>query len=442
MHPPNRHPCFICWHCGHRLSDRLRVVEEREAALAAEAALSSAALSEEHRRADAFKEEATRLRLAQDQQLEEAMLAQQLALERQRLELTGTLAEQQRLRRTEEMAQRAAKRMSNQGILRGWAAWHEQYEEAARQKRMLAAAAARLAKPRLTACLSTWTQSWLDAQQAGAADHLQKQLAEEQAAKERLRQEVERLQREIKEQLTEAVEAQRVALERQRATLTGSLEAQEKEKRLEELSRKAAKRMSNQGILRGWAAWHEQYEEAARQKRMLAAAAARLAKPRLTACLWTWTQSWLAGHKEQLCESARLAIAQARREAAATRISLEEVISDLEAEMLQYMEKICTQVPPKEPRYLVLHTIAAQGVPDADAAGGADPYVRFILLDHDGPTKEEACTPFKMKESNPVWENERLQLKLALGGQRPPVLRVEVRVCAALACSHTARVAP
>ena len=108
------------------------------------------------------------------------MLAQQLALERQRLELTGTLAEQQRLRRTEEMAQRAAKRMSNQGILRGWAAWHEQYEEAARQKRMLAAAAARLAKPRLTACLSTWTQSWLAGQKLTSTVELAQLLAEKE----------------------------------------------------------------------------------------------------------------------------------------------------------------------------------------------------------------------------------------------------------------------
>ena len=37
--------------------------------------------------------------------------------------------------------------------------------------------------------------------------------------------------------------------------------------------------------------------------------------------------------------------------------------------------------PNKEPRYLILHSISAIGVPDADAAGGSDPYVRFILLD-------------------------------------------------------------
>ena len=65
-------------------------------------------------------------------------------------------------------------------------------------------------------------------------------------------------------------------------------------------------------------------------------------------------------------------------------------------------------------------------MPDADAAGGSDPYVRFILLDHDGPEKQVGCTTFKRKEINPVWNGERLQFKLALGGQMPPPVRVTV----------------
>ena len=53
--------------------------------------------------------------------------------------------------------------------------------------------------------------------------------------------------------------------------------------------------------------------------------------------------------------------------------------------------------------------------------------MRFILLDHDGPNKEVGCTTFKRKEINPVWAGERLQFKLALGGQIPPAVRVTVR---------------
>ena len=53
-------------------------------------------------------------------------------------------------------------------------------------------------------------------------------------------QEVARLKKELDEQQQEAVDAQRTALERQRMTLTGSMEEQEKGKRLEELTRKPA----------------------------------------------------------------------------------------------------------------------------------------------------------------------------------------------------------
>ena len=116
----------------------------------------------------------------------------------------------------------------------------------------------------------------------------------------------------------------------------------------------------------------------------------------------------------------------------ATRITLEDCISDLEAELLQMMQKmdIKTIIPPKQPRYLVMHSISAKGVPDADAVGGSDPYVRVLLLDHDRPGGHEmAYTSFKRKQINPSWDDERLQFKLALGGKRPGegmALRIEV----------------
>ena len=49
----------------------------------------------------------------------------------------------------------------------------------------------------------------------------------------------------------------------------------------------------------------------------------------------------------------------------------------------------------QEPRFLALFGISMKGVPDADAAGGSDPYVRFLLHDHPGKSKETAYTSFK-----------------------------------------------
>ena len=53
----------------------------------------------------------------------------------------------------------------------------------------------------------------------------------------------------------------------------------EKEARVEQLAQKAMKRIANQGIIRGFTAWQDLYLQAARQKRMLAAA-------RRSCCRW------------------------------------------------------------------------------------------------------------------------------------------------------------
>ena len=89
-----------------RLSNRLRTFEEREAALVAEAAAGAAALKEQRRRADALEKEQRRMTAQHEERMEEEKTMTRLALERLRNELTGSLEEQQKMKRTEEMAQR------------------------------------------------------------------------------------------------------------------------------------------------------------------------------------------------------------------------------------------------------------------------------------------------------------------------------------------------
>ena len=47
---------------------------------------------------------------------------------------------QERLERRQAVGVRAARRLANQGILRGWGAWHAMWEDKARKMRMIAAA--------------------------------------------------------------------------------------------------------------------------------------------------------------------------------------------------------------------------------------------------------------------------------------------------------------
>ena len=60
---------------------------------------------------------------------------------------------------------------------------------------------------------------------------------------------------------------------------------EEKAKRVEHLGQMGMRRIMQQGLAKGWGAWHTMWEEKARQQRLLAASAARLTKPKLAAAV-------------------------------------------------------------------------------------------------------------------------------------------------------------
>ena len=84
---------------------------------------------------------------------------------------------------------------AHQALLRCWGLWFEEYEASARQKRVLAAAGARLLRPKLVACFSLWSLSWMETQLS--SDQIQQRRALELQAAEakvtRLTNEVMRL---------------------------------------------------------------------------------------------------------------------------------------------------------------------------------------------------------------------------------------------------------
>ena len=84
---------------------------------------------------------------------------------------------------------------------------------------------------------------------------------------------------------------------------------------------KAVKRMGYQGVLRGWTAWQQQWEEAARQKRMLAAAGARLARPALAAALAGWVADWRAAELALHAEAVRASLLEKDGEQMAVQVS-------------------------------------------------------------------------------------------------------------------------
>jgi len=220
--------------------------------------------------------------------------------------------------------------MGQQGLAAGWSTWQDQYLEAARQKRMLAAAGARLQRPALVASFASWRSSWDEAEKERARTEAAAQktqlLASSRAHRSELEAEIEKLKAEHAAALEAAAREREELVSRLSADARGAeeelqkqaalqLEA-EKEKRVAHLQQMAARRMGQQGLAMGWTAWQEQYLDAARQKRMLAAAGARLMRPALTASFVSWRFDWQEAQKELVAEGQKLLQStQARKEA-------------------------------------------------------------------------------------------------------------------------------
>jgi len=272
----------------------------------------------------------------------EAMAAQHLAsLEAGGKAFHSSLEErleEEREKRIVHLQQSAARRIANADIAFGFSTWQGQWAEAARQKRMLAAAGARLARPALAAALGAWRQDWAAEEEekrfAAMGANERRQLAREQALHDELAA--------VREELEGAREALVSAAEEQ-AEATGSLEAAhqrqmaelaegEAEQRIAHLQKQAARRIANAGSASGFTTWQEQWEEKARQKRMLAAAGARLARPALAAALAGWVADWRAVEQTQQAAAALLQHAAAA-DIASSAMRMQRRCSELEAEV-------------------------------------------------------------------------------------------------------------
>ena len=65
------------------------------------------------------------------------------------------------------------------------------------------------------------------------------------------------------------------------AALAVEKAVRDKERRVEHLSQMATRRLSRQGVSRGFTAWAEEWEEGQRRRRLLSVAGARLIRPQV-----------------------------------------------------------------------------------------------------------------------------------------------------------------
>ncbi len=120
--------------------------------------------------------------------------------------------EMQRVDAREAVRRKAAGRIASRGLASGWTAWREHWEEMARQRRLLAAASARLSKPQLVRSFGLWRASWQDDQHGGQVLRQARLYEAEHARAEALAEEVKRLRAANDDMQMLAAEAQRTAV--------------------------------------------------------------------------------------------------------------------------------------------------------------------------------------------------------------------------------------
>ena len=222
-------------------------------------------------------------KLAREQELQLA-----LTTAREEVEEERSRALDEHEKRTDALRQRVLRRLMHRGLSRGFGAWAEVYEEAAKQRRQLAGVVARLARPRVVACMVAWRSDWEEARRKAAED------------------------------------ASNAALE------------EERERRVAHVQQLAVRRMAQQGLARGWRAWAEATKEARRREALLRSVGARLLRPKLAASVAAWRRSWEAAELSRRISQARAAAAQEKlgAEAAAAR-AIEEAAAKARAEVAE-----------------------------------------------------------------------------------------------------------
>ena len=226
------------------------------------------------------------------------------ALERLRTELTGSAAELMAMReelareaRIERLQRQVGRRILNQGLANGWAAWHDMWRARVLAMERLQWVSNRLRTPALESAFGYWGARSADAKQRLTLSAQQAREASLELERQRLVGELCLVRAEADRRVA-AMQAERLALLERIAQLTGGhaeaqslLEAQEaagREERVELLRRQSARRMLHRDLVLGWNAWLEAYEARRYAHGRLRAVSHRLHSPELSRAFEHW----------------------------------------------------------------------------------------------------------------------------------------------------------
>ena len=202
--------------------------------------------------------------------------------------------EEERNKRIKQVQDMAVRRIGKRDLTRGWTAWHDQWDEKQRRKRMLKAAGVKLLKPKMVYAYSFWRRGWMEETLASSkmtmGQRLQQALDERNEMQTQLAAVITGLKKELEEARQAMLDGRGMEAELQRQ-LDEKLRL-EKEKRVEHTKEMAVRRVLKRDLSRGWGAWSDMYLQKRRQQSMLKKASARLTKPKLIHSFVSWKKDW------------------------------------------------------------------------------------------------------------------------------------------------------
>ena len=234
-------------------------------------------------------------------------------------------------KRVLHLQQVGIRRMLKAGLARGWTSWAAHYSERVRQRRLLAAAANRLVRPRLVASYIRWRRDWeiYLAQRSKVASR-----SDIESELKRVRDEAERAKQELAE-ARQSMLAGRGQEAEMRRLMEEEIEA-EREKRVANIQQIFVRRMMQQDLSRGWTAWHDKYTAKTHNARLLKQGLGRLIKPRLTKSFAHWHRDW----DSTMLEKKRLSMmGQSQRELEQMKARLQELEDDSSRRLAQEAAK-------------------------------------------------------------------------------------------------------
>ena len=174
--------------------------------------------------------------------------------------------EAERQKRVEHLAKVGVRRIMQHGLAKGWTTWHDQYLFAEHQRRLLAASAGRLARPKLAAATAFWRHCWEEAESAKA----KAKMMSEKEKRRVLEAELDKLRLESSRELSAMTKEKNELMRRLTALDGGQAEKEiemkreleaEREKRVTHLAQIGIRRLFQHALAKGWSAWLEGYLE-------------------------------------------------------------------------------------------------------------------------------------------------------------------------------------